>query len=452
MKIYRRSLILFLMLLLALSAGCATRQVADQKDAAPAAPQTGVQASTVPEPSPAKGAAAPAPQQAVPVSPDKAVRPAPPEILPPPAPAVNRNAVGCVLPLSGRFAEAGSRALDAVLLAADSLREGSKLPWKIVVADSGDTVEQTREAVRYLADEANVIAMVAIAGSAEAIEAAQEAQKRKTPLILITSREGVTQAGEYVFQHFLTPSQQVEALSSYAVNRLNVAIFSILYPQDDYGEEMIRLFQASLKEVGGKVDKAIPYDKTQTDFTEQIKKLAGNRFGATGKVFATATEARDKKTLEFEALFIPDSALRVKMIASQLAFYDIKGMRLLGTSLWHTPDLIRKGADYLEGAIFADCFLVNGMLPETNDFVDIYYSAYTREPDSMEALAYDTMSIALKILDNEAVKTREEFIFSLLTVSGYRGATGSITFRGSRVAQKDAFILKIFKGKIEQVK
>ncbi|MEE9910575.1 MAG: penicillin-binding protein activator [Deltaproteobacteria bacterium] len=370
----------------------------------------------------------------------------------PSAVSVDRNGIGCILPLTGRFTDAGNKALDAVLLSADIFNQRSPSPWKIIVADSGETPEKIKQAVAYLADQANVMAIVAISGTAEATDAALEAQKRQVPLILITSKEGVTEAGDYVFQHFLTPSQQIEALARYALDRLNVAIFSVLYPQDDYGEEMVRLFRTEAKKVGGKVDKAIPYSKTQTDFTVQINKLTGNKIGASEKVYATTEEAKNKLTVDFEALFIPDSAFRVKMITSQLAFYNVKGIKLLGTSLWHSPDLLKKGADYLEGAVLADSFFTNGFLPETNDFVDVYYSAYHREPDNIEALSYDTMELVLGVLEDRQIKTRSEFMRALLAVTGFRGVTGSISFRGSRVAQKDAFILKVENGKLIQVK
>ena len=375
----------------------------------------------------------------------------PPVIVPPSLP-VDHNAIGCVFPLTGRFADAGSKALDAVLLSAEIFNQRSPSPWKIVVADSGETSEKMKEAIAYLADGAKVIAIVAITGTSEATDAAREAQKRKIPLILITPKEGVTEIGDYVFQHFLTPTQQIEALTRYALDRLNVAIFSVLYPQDDYGEEMVRLLRREAKKIGIKVDKAVPYSKNQTDFTQQISKLTGNKIGSSEKVYATTDEAKNKLTLDFEALFIPDSAFRVKMITSQLAFYDVKGMKLLGTSLWHSPDLLKKGAEYIEGAVFADSFFVNGFLPETNDFVDIYYSAYRREPGNTEALSYDTMELVLQILENQKVKTRDEFRQTLSVVQGFRGVTGSVSFRGDRVAQKDAFILKVENGKLVQVK
>lgn len=368
----------------------------------------------------------------------------PQQILAPLSEPVNRHAVGCIFPLTGRFADAGNKALDAVLLSAKLFNQSSRSPWQVVVADSGETPEGIKKAVSYLADEAKVVAIIAIAGTADAAMMALEAQKRQVPMILIASREGVTEAGEYIFQHFLTPTQQIQALTKYAGHTLNVAIFSVLYPEDDYGEEMVRLFRSEIKKSGGKVDKAIPYSKKQADFTEQIKKLVGDKFGA--------EESREKRSPDFEALFIPDSSLRVKMIASQLAFYDVETVQLVGTSLWHSSDLLKKGAEYLEGAVFPDSFLANGILPETNDFVDIYYSAYRREPGNIDALAYDTMELTLGILQNHVIKTRTEFIKALLAVQGFRGVTGSISFHGNRVAQKDAFILKVQNGKLEQVK
>ncbi len=366
--------------------------------------------------------------------------------------AVNRSAVGCLLPLSGRFSEMGHKALDAFLLSSEVFKRGGQVPWKLAVADTGNSAERVREAVAYLADQARVMAIIAAVGTAEAVEAAREAEKRKVPLILIASREGVTQGYEYVFQHFLTPRQQMQALARYALDRLNVAIFSILYPQDEYGEEMARLFRQEIQKVGGKISKSVSYSKTQTDFTEQIEKLSGQKAMTPRRMYATPGEARKKSFVDFEALFIPDSPLRLKMIASQLAFHDMKGIVLLGTSLWNTPDLMKKGSEYLEDAVFVDSFLPNGLLPETNDFVDIYYSAYRREPENIEALCYDTMEIVLGVLEDERVKTREDFKKTLLALDRYNGATGSTFFRGNPVAHKSAFILKIQNGKLMQVR
>ena len=236
------------------------------------------------------------------------------------------------------------------------------------------------------------------------------------------------------------------------MNDLNCAIFSILYPQDDYGVEMVKIFRAEAASLGGKVERAIPYNKTQTDFTEEINKVTKNSVSTAKKANADKPENRVQVSLDFEALFIPDSYQRVKMIAAQLAFYDVKGIPLLGTSLWNSPDLFRKDAEYLEGAVFADSFFANGFYPETNDFVDIFYTAYSREPENIEALSYDTMGIIIRVLKDKNIQTREQFITGLKQVENYKGATGNTSFSGDRAAGKTAFILKVKDGKLEQVK
>ncbi len=366
--------------------------------------------------------------------------------------APDLNAIGCVLPLSGRYGDNGNKALDAILLATGMFDEKNRTSWKIVAADSRGLPEGGPAAVAHLAKTQNVIAIITVAGATEAMEMAREADRWKIPIILITAKEGVTSSNQYVFQHFLTPSQQIGALTKYALDNLNCAIFSILYPKDDYGIEMVKTIRAQTTRIGGKVERAIPYSKTQTDFSEEIYKLSGYGIDAAKKIPANKVETKVRVSVDFEALFIPDSYQRVRMITSQLAFYDVKGFRLLGTSLWNSPDLLKKGAEYLEGAVFADSFFVNSFYPETNDFVDIYYTVYSREPENIEALAYDTAKMIISVLKDKNIQTREQFIAGLQQLENYRGATGNTSFSGGRVATKTAFILQVKNGKLEQVK
>ncbi|MBK7845679.1 MAG: hypothetical protein IPJ71_18745 [Bdellovibrionales bacterium] len=58
--------------------------------------------------------------------------------------------------------------------------------------------------------------------------------------------------------------------------------------------------------------------------------------------------------IDFEALFIPDGVRSVSQIAPMLAYQEVKGIKLLGTNLWNTPELAEKGEKFAEGAIFFD--------------------------------------------------------------------------------------------------
>lgn len=374
-----------------------------------------------------------------------------PVMMPLPA-NINRNTLGCVLPLSGKYAQWGNKARDAILLAAGISDEQNKTSRIVIVEDSRGLPEGTKAAIANLANTENVIAIIAVTGTAEAMDAAREANKWKVPLILITPKEGVTSTGEYVFQYFLTPTQQIRAMVKYALDDLNCAIFSVLYPKDDYGEEMVKIFREEVMRIDGKVEKAISYSRNQTDFKEEISKLTGTIVNAPQKKRDNQAENKTAISVDFEALFIPDSYSRVKLITSQLDFYDVKGFQLLGTSLWQSPDMLKDGTASMEDAVFPDSFFTNSFYPETNNFVDVYYTKYSREPENIEALAYDTTGIIMGVLDNIEIKTRGQFAAALKEVANYEGVTGKTSFGSDRVAQKTPFILKVKKGKLEQVK
>jgi branched-chain amino acid transport system substrate-binding protein len=395
-------------------------------------------------------AAAPAPSAEVkspPAKPPEAKIPASATATKPP----NRNTIGCVLPMSGQYAESGNRALDAILLSAKIYDPENKKLWKVIAEDSRGVPEGARTAVERLADAENVMAIVAVCGTAEADAAALEANKRKVPLILITSKEGVTSAGEYVFQHFLTPTQQIRAIVKYALDELNCAIFSVLYPDDEYGNGMLKIFREEAKRIGCKVERAVSYDKNQTDFTEAIDKVTGNLV-STAKTKNTGKE-KTKAPLnpDFEALFIPDSYQRVRLITSQLAFYDIRNIKLLGTGLWNSPYLLKGNSDFLEGAVFVDSFFADSAYNEVTAFVDYYIELHNRKPENIEALAFDTAGFVFTILENKSIQTRREFINALPKTGNYTGATGSMYFDVDRISRKTPLILKVDNGKIRQV-
>jgi branched-chain amino acid transport system substrate-binding protein len=361
---------------------------------------------------------------------------------------IKRNTIGCILPLSGKYADFGNKALDAVTLAAGMPDKENKTPWETIVEDSQGLPEKSKAAVANLANVKNVMAIIAITDSEEALETAKEANKWKVPIILITAKEKVTSEGDYVFQHFLTPTQQVRALVKYSVDDLNSSIFSVLYPEDEYGKELEKIFRKELVGAGGKVQKAVSYSKDQTDFADEISKLTGIDPESLSK--RKKADPKEKVPVDFEALFIPDSYPRVKMITSQLDFYKLKGFLLVGTSLWNSPTLLKNGAGYLEGAVFADSFFKDALYPETRDFVDSFVTIYNRDPENIEALAFDTAGMIFSVLGNANIKTRQEFSAGLKKIGIYNGATGIIYFDSNRVAQKTPFIIKIKDGKFEQ--
>jgi branched-chain amino acid transport system substrate-binding protein len=363
--------------------------------------------------------------------------------------AVDPHAIGCILPLSGRNTAYGNRALDAVLLAAGVFNTAKETPIRVLIEDSQSEASVAGAAVEKLA-RAGATCILGPLGTQEALEAAKEAQRLKIPILTLTQREGITEVGDHVFRNFLTAPMQVRTVVQYAQAELGLRRFAILYPDDPYGQEMARLFREEVRRKGGEIRKERSYKTDRNDFGEEIRALGGVAPISPGMEFMV--EVPPKPNPDFEALFIPDFSYRVAMIVPQLAYYDITGIRLLGTSGWNSPDLLKADLGHLQGAVFVDGFFTDSFRPEVNDFIEAFYTAYGREPDTMEALVYDAADIAVKLLVKNRNGDRDAFRKGLMQIKGYPGVSGKTSFPPSRDAEKDLFILTVKDGRIIQVK
>ena len=357
--------------------------------------------------------------------------------------------LGCILPLTGRFAAYGNRALETIILAAGLFDPEKKSSLKLLIEDSGSRPEEARAAVVRL-DLAGAVAIIGPLGSEEAQAAATEAQKTKIPLLTLTQKEGITEAGQYVFRNFLSGSQQVKTLVKFAMEELRLKRFAVLYPDDAYSLEILQLFHTEVMRRRGTTVWAEPYKIGQTDFSELVGKLTGSLSNA--PLGEGVTLQPPPKTLNFEALFIPSSYQSVKMVVPQLIYNGIQGMRLLGLNGWNSRELLTMENGYMEGAVFTDGFFVESTYPPALDFADKFYAAYGREPDVMEAEVFDTAGMAVKIISENKGGTREKFRGSLQGVIAYPGVTGRTSFSMTRDAEKEAFVLTVKDGKIIQVK
>lgn len=359
-------------------------------------------------------------------------------------------ALGCILPLTGRYASYGNRALDTIVLAAGLFDPQKRSPVKLFIEDSASRPENARNAVARLVNK-GAVAIIGPLGSDEAQLAAEEAQRLKIPLLTLTQKEGLTEAGNYVFRNFLTGSQQIKSLVKYAIQNLQLRRFAILYPEDGYAPEMVKLFHQEVRRLKGSIVWSEGYKSGETNFSEKIRKLTDmTEKSRTGNNLPGQPMQR---TFSFEAFFIPDSYRAVKMIVPQLVNYDVQGVRLLGLNGWNSQALFSmEEPGNLEGAVFTDGFFAESIYPEASDFVEAFYAAYGREPDVIEAEVFDSAGMAVKIIKESRGLTREKFRDSLLQIRAYSGVTGRTSFSPQRDAEKEAFVLTVQNGKIVQIK
>ena len=131
--------------------------------------------------------------------------------------------IGCLLPLSGKYALFGQRALKGVQVALAGLipRYGDQI--RLIIRDTASDNGVALQAMQELIT-AQVLAVVGPMVTAQSV--AGVAQVHGIPLIAMTQREDVARPGGYVFTNFITPAMQVESLVSHAMVHLGARQFA----------------------------------------------------------------------------------------------------------------------------------------------------------------------------------------------------------------------------------
>jgi ABC-type branched-subunit amino acid transport system substrate-binding protein/TolA-binding protein len=347
---------------------------------------------------------------------------------------VKFNRIGVLLPTSGRLAGYGERALKGVMLAGNVFNEEQPImPAEFIIRDSSDP-DKVAEMVRELVEKERVIVIVGPLRTGTAQKAAQVAQELKVPIVTLSPGESMTRTGDMVYQNCLTKSAQVEALVDYAVNGQGLKSFGILSPNDDYGREFAEFFAEEVVELGGTVVAAETYEVGATDYKGAISALKGRA----GK--------------GMEALFIPDSWDKVAMIAPQLRFYQITGLRLLGINAWHDEKLIAKTqAEDLRNVVFTDVFAPELGQPAFNDFSRRYYSEYNEPPDLVTAQAFETVDLILHLIEEYQIRDRSQLKLALDHVEKYPGTLGPVTVQSNGRFHKPISLFTITEGKFRVI-
>ena len=179
--------------------------------------------------------------------------------------------LGCLLPLSGKYAVFGKRALRGIQVALAELIPlyGDKITLIIrdTASDRGTALVRMKELI-----DAQVLAVAGPMVTADSV--AGLAQAHGLPMVAMTQREDISRQGDYIFSNFITPAMQVRSLVSHAMRNLGVTTFSVLHPQDRYGVRLAALFSQVVEEMGGQLRQVVAYDGKQTDFSKQIRKVA----------------------------------------------------------------------------------------------------------------------------------------------------------------------------------
>ncbi len=351
-------------------------------------------------------------------------------------------AVGALLPLTGKQAALGNRILDGVIAGLGLFDRKRTAPVALRIEDYGSDPAAAGRAVEKLSGTNRVLAIIGPPEFEAAREAARAAQAAQVPLLALSP---VDSPGDFVFSDQRSDEEEARTMAAYAVKNLGMARLVVFYPENAYGRSMMEAFRAEAQRLGGKVRRVQSYRPDQTDFSAEIKKLANIRAlrPSPKKKGAEAAKAALLPVLDFDALYLPDAFRRVRMVLPQLAFHDVRGVQLLGASLWYSPEGIRREADVFEGAILTAPFFAESEKPQIRDFADSFFGATGREPDYCEALAFDTARMLLATLRDRNVTDRRTLRDRLRRIEAFEGVTGTVSVSKTGQMQRGSFILKV---------
>jgi ABC-type branched-subunit amino acid transport system substrate-binding protein len=352
--------------------------------------------------------------------------------------------IGVVLPLSGPYARFGEESLRGVLLAADD----------------------------------DVLAIVGPLLSAECEAAAAAAQDAQIPLLALTSREEIARDRSHVFRLRTRNIEDIQLLVDHARSE-GATRFAILYRNDAYGRGMRSLFWDAVEAADGRVVGVASYDPKETDFGKSIRRLVGYvllgaeekrllakrermleraRYVPAEEALVMRQKAREltrkdggplPPIVDFDALFVPDSADKMVLIAPQLVFHEVRNTQLLGPDGWYDDELGRVAGDHIEGAVFASHFYAESPVDYVRSFAVRYADAFEKTPESFAALAYDAARLVLVQVAHGAVG-RDDVRDGVLDMDEYPGVSGVLAMRADGNAHKRPFLLGVERGHVVQ--
>ena len=400
-----------------------------------------------PAPAPAPTATEPAPPAADPASPQpvpQAAAPAEPapNLIPP---GVSEPAVvALLLPLSGPHAALGRALQDAAFLA---LSEVGSDRLVLLPRDTGGTeAGGAAAAAQALAEGAKLILGPVFRDAVRG--AAGPARAHGVNIIAFSTDRSV--AGDGVYLLGFTPEQQVARVLRYAATT-GLTRFAALAPESAYGYAVVQSLQRLVEERGLSFTGAEFYGVDGSGAEEAVKRLSRHQARREQLVQRRQelrqigdTQARRELqrlqnastygALPFDALLLPEGGQMLRLVAPWLPYYDVDGVRLLGTGLWDDPAVLRETS--LVGGWFA------APSPAiAKDFFRRFEAIYGERPPRIASLAYDAAALASVLAGGLA---GPRFDAETLTIaSGFAGSDGIFRFRPDGIAERGLAVLEV---------
>lgn len=354
-------------------------------------------------------------------------------------PGVSTIKIGLNVELTGSIPAVGESSNNAAELAVKEINDaggldigGRKYKFELVVKDNQDNKDTAATVTQALVDE-EVLAMIGPNASRNAIPASEIAEAKK--LIMIspwstnpqtTLEANTNQPKHYVFRAAFIDDFQGTVAAKFATADLKSKKPAVLYDANSaYNTGIAQVYKQTLEAGGVPVVAFEKYATGDTDFSKQLEAIQ-----AAGA----------------DSLFLPNYYNEVPLQVKQAHTAGFTGW-IVGSDSWGNLEIISQCGGDCEGAYFTTHYATDIATPKAQSFIQAYQAAYTKTPDDVAALTYDSFGLLFKALQNAGKTDSQAVRDALASITAYEGVTGSMQFKGTGDPIKSAVVIQIRSGK-----
>jgi branched-chain amino acid transport system substrate-binding protein len=362
--------------------------------------------------------------------------------------------VGLLLPLSGSSADTGQALLNAAQMALFDIADDRFVlqPYDTVGTPDG-AVDAAALAVSH---GAQVLLGPMFSASAKAV--IPQARAAGVNMVPFTTDPTVAAPGVFVMGFLV--HEQVRRIISFSRSQ-GIERFAVLAPSTPYGETAVDAMMQVVQQSGGTLSRVSFYDPGGENVDQVVRDFADydrrhNALLAQRRALEGRTDAVSRVALQrlermdtigevpFDAVLLPEQGGRLTEVAALLPFYDVDPGRvqLLGTLLWHAPNLGKEPA------------LVGGWYPAPDPtanatFYSRYRQLYGDTPPAIATHGYDAVALAAVL-----ARTRPGMPFSsdaLSSPSGFSGVDGVFRLLPTGLSERGFAVMAVTRNGAEPI-
>lgn len=372
---------------------------------------------------------------------------------------MNLDNIGVILPLTGKKAGFGEKALKGIDQAIASLKEKKV---NIFLKDSKDSQIAAAMAVRELIEKHFVSFIIGGLFSDTAKEEYLEAKKYGVIFISLSPIYLPRDEKNHLLIEIPgSVESQVNAIFSDQFVASMGNKVALMYPLNEGGqsylEEVWRV--ANVKNI--QLTSIQSFDSNLSDFRDPVQKLLGlyyrrerkEEFDIWSEVYSLNKNSNIRRIqtlepiLDFDWVYIPAFPRDAINIVPSFGYYDAKGLKFVGGPSWRSAKLLKHYTSF-QGKLY---FTGSDSL-DSRSFTDAFKERYKKNPKLLESRAFNATNLGLGLID-QPYASREELEASLSAKKTLRSSIGEWNLiEGIWLKKMDAltfFRRKIVKANLE---